>query len=181
MVLAFLFLSAPALHAEAPTADAAATAKAEAAAKTLGSTLKARVQAELGKGGPVAALGVCNGEAAAMTAAVAKDTGVSVGRASTRLRNPDNAGPAWVQTWLAAQAGRAPAEVTPLREVVDGKAHVILPIKVEAPCLLCHGAPETLAPDLRAELARRYPDDRATGYAEGDLRGALWAEVPVAR
>lgn len=28
-----------------------------------------------------------------------------------------------------------------------------------------------------AALAARYPDDAATGYALGDLRGVLWAEV----
>jgi len=28
-------------------------------------------------------------------------------------------------------------------------------------------------------LASKFPDDQATGYALGDLRGALWAEVAV--
>jgi len=32
---------------------------------------------------------------------------------------------------------------------------------------------------VKAELAQRYPHDRALGYAAGDLRGALWAEAPV--
>jgi hypothetical protein len=27
-------------------------------------------------------------------------------------------------------------------------------------------------------LAARYPDDRATGFAPGDLRGWFWVEVP---
>ena len=44
-------------------------------------------------------------------------------------------------------------------------------------CLACHGAPEQIPAEVAAILAERYPDDQATGYAVGDLRGALWAEV----
>ncbi len=53
------------------------------------------------------------------------------------------------------------------------------PIPVEGPCLTCHGARESLAPELRQALARRYPEDAAVGYAVGDLRGLVWAEVDV--
>ena len=31
----------------------------------------------------------------------------------------------------------------------------------------------------RAALARHYPGDTATGFEAGDLRGALWVEVPA--
>lgn len=162
-----------------PTPEEAALTRAEGAAKKLGATLKTRVQDELGKAGPVAALTVCNAEAGPLTSGVAGETGVTVGRSSLRLRNPDNAGPAWVRTWLEAQGERPAATATPYRAVVDGKARIIKPIAVEGACLTCHGAPATLAPTVVAELGRRYPRDQATGYAEGDLRGALWAEVPV--
>lgn len=43
-------------------------------------------------------------------------------------------------------------------------------------CLTCHGA--DLAPDVQAAIAERYPDDRATGYRTGELRGVIWAELP---
>jgi hypothetical protein len=32
--------------------------------------------------------------------------------------------------------------------------------------------------DVRQALLQRYPEDRAIGYAEGDLRGWFWVEVP---
>jgi hypothetical protein len=47
-------------------------------------------------------------------------------------------------------------------------------------CLQCHG--EALAPEVTQALAARYPDDRATGFREGQLRGALsirWAGATV--
>jgi hypothetical protein len=50
---------------------------------------------------------------------------------------------------------------------------------VEAPCLSCHGPREAIVPAVVSSLEARYPDDRATGYAAGDLRGALWAEAEV--
>ena len=56
-------------------------------------------------------------------------------------------------------------------------ARVLRPLAIEAPCLLCHGRREALAPGVEALLAERYPGDAATGYSLGDLRGALHAEV----
>ncbi len=160
-------------------AESAAVDRADAAARALGTTLKARVAEELGKGGPVGALAACNTQAAALSAGVAAQTGVTVGRSSLRLRSAANTPPVWVAEWLTLQGERPAAAATPLTTVVDGKARVIKPIAVEAPCLLCHGAPESLSPEVRAELARRYPADQATGYALGDLRGALWAEADI--
>ncbi|MFZ5482032.1 MAG: Tll0287-like domain-containing protein [Myxococcota bacterium] len=160
--------------------ETAALARAEEAATRLGGTLKKRVTEEMGKGGPASAVTVCSVEAPALAEKIRAETGVTVGRASLKLRNPANAPPPWVQAWLVAQAGKPAAQVSPSATVADGRARVLRPIAVEAPCLACHGPPEAIAPEVRAELARRYPTDAATGYAVGDLRGALWAEAPVA-
>ncbi|HBD19390.1 MAG TPA: hypothetical protein DC063_04395 [Arenimonas sp.] len=51
-------------------------------------------------------------------------------------------------------------------------------IRVEAACLMCHG--DNIAPEIATRLAEHYPQDRATGFREGDLRGLIWAEVPLA-
>ena len=50
-------------------------------------------------------------------------------------------------------------------------------IATEPGCLACHGA--QVAPAVRAAIAADYPDDAATGFAVGDLRGGLWVEVPA--
>lgn len=181
----FLIVPLAALAAEPPTpppearAEAEAIARADAAAVRLATTLKARVVEEMGKGGPVAAVTVCNAEAPALAATIQSETGVTLGRSSLRLRNPANVPPPWVQQWLVAQGERSAASTLPMAMVVEGKARVIKPIGVEAPCLACHGG--ALAPEVKVELARRYPKDVATGYVVGDLRGALWAEAAVER
>ncbi|MCB9758347.1 MAG: DUF3365 domain-containing protein [Alphaproteobacteria bacterium] len=167
-----------------PAADADALVKANEAAGLLGTSLKQRILQEMADGGPVAAIAACSDEAQALTAQVRGQKQVAVGRASTKLRNPNNSGPEWVKEWLAATEGTPAAEATGLSEVVNGPngrvARVIKPIAVEAPCLTCHGAPEAIPEDVKAVLAERYPKDQATGYAVGDLRGALWAEARVA-
>lgn len=176
----------PAPEAAAPAApavdhDQEALSAAEAAAKKLGGTLRERLTGAMSEGGPAKAIGMCADEAQGLTAGVAGETKASVGRSSLRLRNPANAAPEWVAAWLAEQGERPADGVTGFAKVVDGKARVIKPIAVEAPCVACHGPKDTLDPAVAALLAERYPTDQATGYAVGDLRGALWAEVEVAR
>ena len=81
-----------------------------------------------------------------------------------------------------AAAGTPPGELV---EVTDSglPAGVSLRwmrgVAVEPMCLACHGKALELA--TRAALQRLYPTDSATGFAAGDLRGALWVEVPAGR
>ena len=49
------------------------------------------------------------------------------------------------------------------------------PVMMKPMCLACHGA--EVAPEVQAAIAERYPDDRATGYRAGELRGVIWAEL----
>jgi hypothetical protein len=104
-----------------------------------------------------------------------------LGRSSARLRNPDNEAPAWVQRWLAAHSGSKAEGLEPVVEIEDDTAHFLMPIAMEAMCLTCHGPEDTIAPEIAAVLAERYPADQATGYAVGDLRGVMWAEASVQR
>ena len=52
-------------------------------------------------------------------------------------------------------------------------------IKVEAPCLMCHGPKDSIAPDVAQAITAKYPADLATGFRLGDLRGLIWAEVSL--
>jgi hypothetical protein len=164
---------------EAPAPEEAALERADAAASELGRTLKVRLTAAMAEGGPSMAMAVCADEAQALTAQVGERTGAAVGRSSLRLRNPRNEGPDWVRAWLEAQGDRPAAQAQPLRRVQGGRAQVVRPIGTEGMCVTCHGSAEAVPDEVRTVLDERYPDDRATGFREGDLRGALWAEVPL--
>jgi hypothetical protein len=67
-------------------------------------------------------------------------------------------------------AGEPPPPVN-YGEVVGGEYRYMQAQAVEGVCLLCHGT--DIAPDVRAALRARYPNDSATGYAMGELRGAI--------
>jgi hypothetical protein len=165
-----------------PKADALALAKATDAGGRLGAALKGRLTQAM-VDGPGAAMTACSDEAQGLTAQVRGESGARVGRASLKLRNPTNSGPDWVQAWLTANEGKPGAEAALSSEVTttpDGRfARVIRPITVEAGCLTCHGDPAAIPPPVKEQLAARYPQDAATGYKVGDLRGALWAELAV--
>ena len=47
------------------------------------------------------------------------------------------------------------------------------PIKISAACLKCHGNEERISAEVKELIAKRYPDDKAVGYKNGDLRGAV--------
>jgi hypothetical protein len=160
---------------------ASALARADAAATRFVSDLRARLQSAMREGGPVGAVDVCAMEAPAIATRVSTETGVRVGRASLRTRNPANVAPPWVATWLQQQGERSAEGVVGFRTVEGGVARVLRPIAVEGVCVVCHGDPESIAPVLREALRARYPTDRATGYRVGDLRGALWAEASLGR
>lgn len=165
-----------------PTEPEAALDYATQAAKETGRGLKKRLQSAMKAGGPVEAVTACNLQAPKVAADIAEIRGVRVGRSSLRIRNPGNAAPpVWVTTWLKEQGERAAEGVVGRREVVDApggdkQARVLLPLAVEPACLTCHGPADQIAPPVAERLSSLYPTDQATGYAVGDLRGALWAE-----
>jgi hypothetical protein len=161
-------------------AEEAALARAAKAAGALGQTLKDRLTEAMAEGGPARAMTVCADEAQALTAQVGERFDVSVGRSALRLRNPKNEGPEWVHAWLQEQGDRPAAQAEPLTRVVDDRAQVVRPIAMGGVCLSCHGPAEGIPPAVQAVLRERYPQDQATGFREGDLRGALWAQARVA-
>lgn len=53
------------------------------------------------------------------------------------------------------------------------------PIIVQEFCLKCHGNAREIPEDVKKKLRELYPDDKATGYVSGDLRGAVSIKIPL--
>lgn len=51
------------------------------------------------------------------------------------------------------------------------------PIKVGKFCLKCHGDSKTLAEEVTTALQDKYPNDKATNYQAGDLRGMFVVRI----
>lgn len=129
--------------------------------------------------GPAAAIEICSDKAPEIAASLSVD-GVVMGRSSHKLRNPENASPAWLAPFVdkwAAEGIRADDVGRPTGSVVklDGGRHGYAePIFMQPLCLTCHGA--DLSPEIAARIETLYSDDDATGFEVGDLRGVFWVE-----
>ena len=126
--------------------------------------------------GPVGAIGVCHDVAPALAKQVGEEQGIKIGRTSFRLRNTSNTPPAWAQAAVENHVESPQAFVSP-----EGEVGRLRPIRMMAGCLQCHGDAQQIDPAVQAQLTELYPDDQATGFAEGDVRGYFWAQVPAAR
>lgn len=139
-----------------------------------------RLTAALAADGPVAAIGVCQHDAPEIAARLSVETGAKVARTAQRVRNPDNAPNAAERAVLEAFGRSLKAETKrPLEHfeiAADGSARYLKAILTQPACLSCHGA--VRAPEVKAAIARHYPNDQATGFAVGDLRGAFVIEWP---
>jgi hypothetical protein len=145
-----------------------------AARDTLFQQLSGRLTEVLTDAGPTKAIEVCKSDAPRLAGEVGQQFGVSIGRTSHRLRNPANKPPDWSQALVDQQVAE-PQFVS----LDDGRLGVLLPIHLKAACVLCHGPKDKIVPDVRASLVSHYPQDQATGFQEGDLRGWFWVEVPA--
>lgn len=123
--------------------------------------------------GPETAIAVCRDEAPKLAEKIGQERQVRIGRTSFRLRNPQNLPPAWAAEWIESRA-----EEPRFAKSDQGDLAILAPIRLKRECLMCHGAADQLAPAVVERLSSLYPQDQATGFAEGDLRGWFWIEVP---
>ena len=169
----------------ATTTSADPQARGQAAMKEFGDTLRTELRLAMGRDGADGAVAFCHDQAPVIAEQVMARHGVRLGRVAVpgRNRNPANAPAGWQGELLAGfqeavDAGGAPeAQVAVVRDGLPAGVSLRMArgIRVEAACLMCHG--DNIAPPIAERLAALYPDDRATGFLEGDLRGLVWVEV----
>ncbi|SFL85108.1 Tll0287-like domain-containing protein [Marinobacter zhejiangensis] len=163
-------------------ADAAAAGEAELVAEArsrasgFASDLQATLKGAIQAGGLTQGIEVCKSAAPALADQHSVE-GWSIGRTALRVRNPGNVADAWqteqLEQMVAApmQDGR-PASVWRMTER-EGQPmfEYMQAIPTGEVCLKCHG--QSLSDDVQQSLAELYPDDQATGFGLGDLRGAF--------
>jgi hypothetical protein len=98
-------------------------------------------------------------------------------------RNLANAPDAYEEALLISLAERHAAGTLPpdtaayIGTGANRELRYLRPIRIQQQCLTCHGDPSGFPAEVRRTLAERYPNDRATGYAEGDFRGAISVRI----
>jgi hypothetical protein len=180
--LAMVALVVPAMAADPPEAEQARMV----ASQVLGET-KSVLERALQGGQPVAALQVC-ASVAQNIARRHERQGWRVRRVSEKVRNPADTPNAdelvVLRGWQADQrGGRLTAAAEHQTILTEGGRRYLAymkPIFIAGPvCLQCHGTPDQLGPGVADALRQLYPDDQATGYAVGDLRGAISVTLPI--
>jgi hypothetical protein len=151
--------------------------------------LKEALLEAMREGGPAAAISVCRLEApriAKVVPARAERGDWTLGRTAMRVRNPVNRPSEWQTRGLEAFA-RAVAE-NPKVDLAELEWHEIhegvtfrymRAIPMGGMCVTCHGPAESLASDVKAKLAEIYPEDEATDFSVGELRGAFVVTAPL--
>lgn len=155
---------------------AALTEQAKAAVQKLGGTLKGELEAAMQTGGPIPALSICNLKAPEIAKAVSSESGMQVSRVSLKNRNPTMGQPTVWQAQVlgdfdARKAKGEAVDTLAYSEIVDNEFRFMKAIPTGAVCLTCHGT--EVKPEVLTKIKELYPNDKAIGYKEGDIRGAF--------
>ncbi len=154
-------------------------ARSRDAVQAFGKTLKGELVSAMKAGGPINAVGVCNITAPAIAHSVSVEKRLTISRTSLKTRNMANAPSEWQQSILndfesKKSAGDA-IDTLEYAEVVDTDSgqefRYMKAIGTADVCLKCHG--DSLPEDLTAKITHLYPNDMATNFSKGDIRGAF--------
>ncbi len=172
---------------DTPAVPEAPLAVARAAADDLGARLRALLTAELARGGPQGAVEACAAQAQEATLEEAARHGVALRRVSLQLSQSCRcAGRIRARSARTAGRGGAAGESAGRGRPSDGRpgrrVGAALPAADRAgaavPRLPRQGR-RSSPPASPRSSQQRYPGDLATGYAAGDLRGAISVRVAL--
>ncbi len=136
------------------------------------------VEKNMKEGGVSQAAPFCNAHADNLTTEMEEKFNVAIKRTSLKLRNEDNA-PNDTEKTMLEQFESMLADGKELSPIVEldaaGLPHFYAPIKLKDKCVACHGViGETMKQKTDSIIKVLYPNDRAIGFKEGDLRG-MWS------
>jgi len=146
--------------------------------------LSTNLQTALVSGGVSNALPFCSLAASPLTASMAQKHGVSLRRFTHKPRNPSGMADTVELGFLEHfRKGLAFTNTIPpmVASVEPGVVTFFAPIVLNNPmCLNCHGEPDKdIKPENLAIIRRLYPQDQATGFQLGELRGAWRIDFPA--
>lgn len=168
-----------------PAAQEADTIGLEAAVAIVNQAqvaLLSELQKGLSQGNAALAVSYCNERAYPITDSLANHFGVDIRRVALRWRNENNRPDEAVMRVLEEMTAVSASGQTPEAKTItmaDGRQRHIIPIVLKPLCLNCHGSVQAgeIAQATMDEILRLYPNDQATGFRVGDLRGA-WVVQP---
>lgn len=152
--------------------------------KILGKTLKSNLKAEM-KADKTGLKGMhfCSTKADELTKEVniKLPKGVSVRRTALKLRADDNKADTidinFMNEILSDMKDKKKNIAKPKLVETNDTYRVYKPLFIEPACMKCHGNNKTINPEVQKIITEKYPNDKAIGFKEGDLRGLIVAEM----
>ncbi len=143
--------------------------------------LKSSLTQSMTRSGPTGSIQVCKATAPAIAKQLSEEYGAKVGRTSLKVRNPGNTADDWQRETLMSfetrrQAGEMPRDIETFEVMPGGPARFMKAIGTQPLCISCHG--ENIAPAIKQAILHEYPQDQATGFRVGDIRGAFSIDWP---
>lgn len=109
--------------------------------------------------------------------AISREKGFKIRHAAIKNRNPKNAATTEELSIINEfMKKKAPRSVSVIKTIEDRDYYQYsAPIYVEKACLACHGEKDKRP----AFIVKKYPEDKAYGFKEGDLRGIISVLFPL--
>ena len=155
------------------------TQEARSIAKQFLGQLKPELQKSMKADGPAKTIAFCQTKAPQIAAKLTQKTGWDINRVSLKPRGESAQPDQWEATVLkrfnAQLANGSSPKTMEFSAIVSvnnqTQYRYMKAIPTGQVCLTCHG--KDLAPSVQETLDKRYPNDMATGYSKGQIRGAF--------
>lgn len=151
-------------------------------ASTTKQTLGKNLMGAIMENGTQHALEFCNVQAMPLTDSMSQVHNAKIQRVSDQPRNQNNAANhkelEQIEHYKSLIAeGKTGKDIKPNVEINGDKVHFYYPIITNEMCLQCHGKKnEQVKPETLALLSDLYPEDKATGYGDNEVRG-VWSII----
>ncbi len=168
-------ITLPALANTQPTNE-----EARSIAQQFGGELKPALQNSMKNGGgPVPSIAFCHSKAPQIAYELAQKTGWKINRVSLKPRGATATADNWETTVLERFNAKLAAGTTvkgmEFSEIVTENGvqefRYMKAIATGNVCLKCHGT--DIAAPITGAIHKLYPNDKATGYVKGEIRGAF--------
>ena len=138
--------------------------------------------------GLIPAIEFCKQEALVLTDEVANNSAykIELKRTSFKYRNPQNTpnefevlALRYYEKMLLEDPDFSSSYIQKIRGDQASYFYYYQALKIGSVCIVCHGEPANIDPSIVSLLSDKYPDDKATGYMEGDFRGLIRVKVSL--
>lgn len=152
--------------------------------KMLGGALKKELQAQMKiDSSGLSAMVFCTEQADSLTKSVNEKlpSYASVRRATLKARNSSNKADTLdegvMDQFIREIAENKDVKTKPLLVETLSSYRIYKPLMIQPVCLKCHGDENKISSDIKKVIIDKYPQDMATGFKLGDLRGVVVSEI----